>query len=77
MTVAVPAVAIAACGIIAVTMAELLTAVVMFDPLKVTNACDPKLVPMTCSEKAGPPAVALAGNGKIVLAGFFNEDWTM
>jgi len=61
VTVAVPAVAIAACGIIAVTMAELLTAVVMFDPLKVTNACDPKLVPMTCSEKAGPPAVALAG----------------
>jgi hypothetical protein len=55
------AVAIAACGIMAVTWPALSGVVVICVPLKVTNAPEPKLLPSTFNGKAGPPAVALGG----------------
>lgn len=68
MTLTVAAVAIAACGIIAVTCVELLSVVVICVPLNVTKACGLKLLPITCSGKAGPPAVAFGGL-KLAIAG--------
>ena len=68
MTGTVAAVAIAACGIMAVTSPELSCTVAIFVLLKVTKACVLKLLPSTFNGKAGPPAVALAGL-KLVIVG--------
>ena len=62
------AVAIAACGIMAVTWPELFHVVDICALLNVTTACEPKLAPMTCNEKAAPPAVAFGGL-KLVMLG--------
>jgi hypothetical protein len=61
VTGTVPAVAIALCGILAMTSPELSNVVVMATPLNFTTAPDAKFAPSTVSEKPGSPCVALLG----------------
>jgi hypothetical protein len=61
VTGAVPAAEIALCGIMATTWPEFVHVVVILVPLKVTNAAEAKLAPVTVRLKAAPPAVALLG----------------
>ena len=61
VTVAVPAVAIAAAVIAAANCVALTKVVVLVAPLNFTTDVDTKAVPLTVRVKAAPPAVALVG----------------
>ena len=61
VTVAVPAVAISAAAIAAVSWVELTNVVVLAAPLNFTTDVDTKPVPLTVRAKAALPAVALVG----------------
>ena len=61
VTLAVPAVAISAASIAAVTCVVLMNVVVLAVPLNFTTEVDTNPVPLTVSVNAAPPAVALVG----------------
>jgi hypothetical protein len=61
VTVAVPAVAMSAAVIAAVSCVALTNVVVLAAPLNFTTDADTKPVPFTVRVKAAPPAVALVG----------------
>ena len=61
VTLAVPAVAISAAVIAAVTCVALMNVVVLAVPLNFTTEVDTNPVPLTVSVNAAPPAVALVG----------------
>ena len=61
VTFEVPAVAMSAAAIAAVSCVELTNVVVFAIPLNFTTDVDTKPVPFTVSVKAAPPAVALGG----------------
>jgi hypothetical protein len=65
VTVAVPAVAISAAVITAVSFVALTKVVVLAAPLNFTTDVDTKPVPLTVRVKAAPPAVALAGEREV------------
>jgi hypothetical protein len=65
---AVPALAMRLAGTGAVSWVELTNAVVSADPFHWMTALDAKLLPVTASVKAGPPAVAEFGLN-VVIAG--------
>ena len=67
VTVAVPAVAISAAVIAAVSCVALTKAVVLAAPLNFTTDVDTKPVPFTVSVKAAPPAVALVGEREVAV----------
>ena len=64
-TFTVPAVAISAAAIAAVTWVALTNVVVLAAPLNFTTAPETKPVPVTVSVKAAPPALALGGTIEI------------
>lgn len=75
VTVAVPAVAISAAAIAAVSCVELMNVVVLATPLNFTTDVDMKPAPFTVKVKAAPPAVALGGAIEIsVGAGSVTEN---
>ena len=61
VTVAVPAVAISAAVIAAVSCVAFTNVVVLAAPLNFTADADTKPVPLTVKGKAGPPAIAFDG----------------
>ena len=65
VTVAVPAVAISAAVMAAVSCVALTNVVVLAAPLNFTTDVDTKPVPLTVSVKAAPPAVALVGESEV------------
>ena len=65
VTVAVPAVAISAAVIAAVSCVALTNVVVLAAPLNFTTDVDTKPVPFTVRVKAAPPAVALVGKREV------------
>jgi len=65
VTFAVPAVAISAAEIAAVSCVALTNAVVLAAPLNFTTDVDTKPVPFTVRVKAAPPAVALVGEREV------------
>jgi hypothetical protein len=65
VTVAVPAVAISATEIAAVSCVALTNVVVLAAPLNFTTDVDTKPVPFTVRVKAAPPAVALVGKREV------------
>ena len=65
VTVAVPAVAISAAVIAAVSWVALTNVVVLAAPLNFTTDVDTKPVPFTVRVKAAPPAVALVGEREV------------
>ena len=65
VTVAVPAVAISAAEIAAVSCVALTNVVVLAAPLNFTTDVDTKPVPFTVRVKAAPPAVALVGEREV------------
>src|SRR6187549_1851232 len=65
-TWAVPAVAMSAAAIAAVNCVLLEKLVVRDAPFQRTAAPETKLLPLTVSVKAGPPAVALAGTSELI-----------
>ena len=67
VTVAVPAVAISAAVIAAVSCVALTNVVVLAAPLNFTTDVDTKPVPLTVSVKAAPPAVALVGEREVAV----------
>ena len=68
-TLRVPAVAMSAARIVAVTCVALTNAVVLGAPLKVTVAPLTKPVPFTVSVNPAPPAVALVGESVVIVGG--------
>jgi hypothetical protein len=66
-TVVVPAVAISAAVIAAVTFVALTKVVVLAAPLNFTTDVDTKPVPLTVRVKAAPPAVALFGEREVAV----------
>ena len=64
-TVAVPAVAISAAVMAAVSCVALTKIVVLATPLNFTTEVDTNPVPLTVSVKAAPPAVALVGEREV------------
>jgi hypothetical protein len=67
VTLAVPAVAMSAARIDAVTWVALTYVVVRSVPFHLTTEPEMKLIPFTVSVKAGPPAVAEEGLRPVVL----------
>ena len=67
VTLAVPAVAISAAVIAAVSCVALANVVVLAAPLNFTTEVDRKPVPYTVREKAAPPAVALVGESEVTV----------
>jgi len=67
VTVAVPAVAISAEAIAAVSCVALTNVVVLAAPLNFTADVDTKPVPFTVRVKAAPPAVALVGESEVTV----------
>src|SRR6201986_796424 len=67
VTVAVPAVAISATEIAAVSCVALTNAVVLAAPLNFTTDVDTKPVPFTVRVKAAPPAVAVGGDRQVAV----------
>ena len=67
VTVAVPAVAISAAVMAAVSCVALTNVVVLAAPLNFTTDVDTKPVPLTVSVKAAPPAVALVGAREVAV----------
>ena len=67
VTLAVPAEAMSAARIEAVTWVALTYVVVRFVPFHLTTELEMKLVPLTVSVKAGPPAVADEGLRLVVV----------
>ena len=65
VTVAVPAVAMSAAVIAAVSCVALANVVVLAAPLNFTSDVDTKPVPLTVRVKAAPPAVALVGEREV------------
>ena len=65
VTGTVPAVPMSAAPIDAVSCAELTNVVVRAAPFHCTTAPDTKLLPLTVSVNAGPPAVALLGTSDV------------
>ena len=65
VTVAVPAVAISAAEIAAVSCVALTNVVVLAAPLNFTTDVDTKPVPFTVRVKAAPPAVAVVGEREV------------
>jgi len=65
VTFAVPAVAISAAVIAAVSCVALTNVVVLAAPLNFTTDVDTKPVPFTVRVKAAPPAVALVGEREV------------
>ena len=65
VTVAVPAVAISATEIAAVSCVALTNVVVLAAPLNFTTDVDTKPVPFTVRVKAAPPAIALVGKREV------------
>ena len=67
VTVAVPAVAISAAVMAAVSCVALTNVVVLAAPLNFTTEVDTKPVPFTVRVKAAPPAVALVGEREVAV----------
>ena len=67
VTVAVPAVAISAAVIAAVSCVALTNVVVLAAPLNFTTDVDTNPVPLTVRVKAAPPAVALVGEREVAV----------
>ena len=67
VTVAVPAVAISAAVIVAVSCVALMNVVVLAPPLNFTTEVDTKPVPFTVRVKATPPAFALVGESEVTV----------
>ena len=67
VTVAVPAVAISAAVMAAVSCVALTNVVVLAAPLNFTTDVDTKPVPLTVRMKAAPPAVALVGEREVAV----------
>ena len=67
VTLAVPAVAMSAARIDAVTWVEETYVVVRFEPFHLTTELEMKLVPFTVRVKAAPPAVADEGLRLVVV----------
>ena len=65
-TLKVPAVAISAAVIAAVTCVALTNVVVLAFPLKLTTAPETKFVPLTVNVNAAPPAIALVGERDVI-----------
>lgn len=64
---ALPAVAISAAVIVAVTCVPLVNVVVLGDPLRLTTEVEIRFVPFTVSENVGPPAVVAAGTNELIV----------
>ena len=67
VTVAVPAVAISAAVIAAVSCVALTNVVVLVAPLNFTTDVETNAVPFTVRVKAAPPAVALVGEREVAV----------
>ncbi len=69
VTLKVPAVAMSAARIVAVTCVALTNVVVFAVPLKFTTAPETKFVPFTVSVNPAPPATALVGESVVIVGG--------
>ena len=74
---AVPAAAISAAVIAAVTCPPLLNVVARGDPLKFTTEVEIKFVPFTINENATPPAVAALGTSELIVGTGFGAALTL
>ena len=69
VTLTIPAVAMSAAKMEAVSWVALTNTVVFAEPLKLTVAPETNPVPLTVNVKAAPPAVALVGDSEVIAGG--------